>query len=192
MSQNPLIVNKLLELLTTQYIPYVKDAILWLETYSGEKSKRSIYELRNALDHIGIALQKDTTEENAIKSLNAVEEHFRRAAVEPIEWIALEEMRYLLKIQKRGFWWWRLLLLKPIDTKEFNEEIYKGMECMQKGRHYKGVSLKDSYENLKEAYNVFHSLLDKVKPAELRSRIFAVGLTFISLFIGWSIGLAIK
>lgn len=185
MPQDSQTINKAIELLTAQYIPYVKEAIVWLETYTGEKSKRSIHELRNALDHIAVALHGDTNTENAIKSLDAAEEHFRRAAVEPVEWIALEEVRHLLKIRANGFWWWKLLFLKPIDTDEFNNRIYEGMKFMERGRNYKGISLKDSYENLKEAYGVFHRLLDEIRPAELRSRIFAVVLALISLFIGW-------
>lgn len=57
MPQTPAVINSIVKILTEQYMPYVKEAILWLEVYSGERSKRSIYELRDALDHIAIAVQ---------------------------------------------------------------------------------------------------------------------------------------
>lgn len=182
--QNPIIVNRLLKLLREQYLPYVKDAILWLEVHTGEKSKRAVHELRDALDHIAIAVQPDIKEEEALKCLDAVEEHFRRAAVEPAEWVALEQLRKLLKIKQSGFWWWKFFLLKPPDSKEFNDKIHKGQELIAQGRHFKGISLAESYKNFKEAYIIFRQLLDEVQPAELDSRIFAVALFTIGLIAG--------
>jgi len=184
MPKDPQTVNKVVELLTSQYIPYVKEAIVWLETYTGERSKRSIHELRNALDHMAVALNEDTDAEGATKSLCAVEEHFRRAAVEPVEWIALEELQHLIKIRSKGVWWWKFLFLKPIDTDQFNSKIYEGMQFIDRGRNYKGISLKDSYENLNRGYEIFHKLLDEIRPAELRSRIFAVVWAFVFTVFG--------
>ena len=190
--QNPIIINRLLKLLREQYLPYVKDAILWLEVHTGEKSKRAVHELRDALDHIAIAVQPDIKEEEALKCLDAVEEHFRRAAVEPAEWVALEQLRKLLKIKRSGFWWWKFFLLKPPDSKTFNDKIYKGQELIAQGRHFKGISVAEAYKNFKEAYIVFRQLLDEVRPAELDSRIFAVVLVVIGLILGaiinWACG----
>lgn len=189
MPQTSTVIERLITILREQYIPYVKDAILWLEVHTGEKSKRAVYELRDALDHIAIAVQEDISEDDAVRSLNAVEEHFRRAAVEPAEWIALEELRKLLRIKQRGFWWWRLFLLKTPNLKDFDEKIFEGQEFVAQGRHFKGISLADAYKNFKEAYLVFHRLLDKVQPAELYSRIFAAILAVLffalGLFINW-------
>ncbi|MFH1191793.1 MAG: hypothetical protein V1670_06335 [Candidatus Omnitrophota bacterium] len=187
MPQTPNIINRVTALFTEQYVPYVKEAVLWLEVYSGEKSKRAVYELRDALDHIAIAVQSGISEEKAIKSLDAAEEHFRRAVVEPAEWIALEELRRLLKIKNKGFWWWKFFLLRAPDSKEFNEKIYKAQEFITQGRHYKGVSIKDSYDNFKKAYILLHELLDEVKPAELNSRIFAFILLLVGAILSWGI-----
>jgi len=63
MPQTSTVIERLITILREQYIPYVKDAILWLEVYTGEKSKRAVYELRNALDHIAIAVQEDISED---------------------------------------------------------------------------------------------------------------------------------
>lgn len=183
-TKNSIIIDRLLTLLREQYLPYVKDAILWLEVHTGERSKRAVHELRDALDHIAIAVQTDIKEEEALKSLDAVEEHFRRAAVEPAEWVALEQLRKLLKIKQNGFWWWKLFFLKPPDSKDFNDKIYKGQEFIAQGRHFKGISLSESYKNFKEGYIVFRKLLDEVQPAELNSRIFAVVLVAIGLIAG--------
>lgn len=187
MPQTPTVINSIVKILTEQYMPYVKEAILWLETYSGERSKRSVYELRDALDHIAIAVQSGISEEKALKNLDAAEEHFRRAVVEPAEWIALEELRRLLKIKFRGFWWWRLFFLHPPDSEDFNNKIYEAQELISKGRYFKGISVKDSYDNFKNAYLLLHRLLDKVKPAELNSRIFAAILVLVGIIISWPI-----
>ena len=192
MPESPNVVRHLLKLFREQYIPYVKKAILWLEVYSGERSKRSIYELKDALDHIAIALHPDTSEEHAEKSLNAVEEHFRRATVEPAEWIALEELQKLLRIKQRGFWWWRLFLLKPPDSKEFDNKLIEGQEFVTKGRGFKAISLQESYECFQNAYIIFRSLSRDIQPAELYSRIFACILVVLGLIIGTIIQLICK
>jgi hypothetical protein len=187
MPQTQLIIDNIVKILTEQYMPYAKEAILWLETYSGERSKRCVYELRDTLDHIAIAVQSGISEEKALKNLNAAEEHLRRAVVEPAEWIALEELRRLLKIKFRGFWWWKLFFLKPPNSIEFNKKIYEAQELISQGRYYKGISLKDSYENFKKAYIMLHRLLDEAKPAELDSRIFACALVFLGAILGWPV-----
>ncbi|MDP2922734.1 MAG: hypothetical protein Q8O30_03310 [Candidatus Omnitrophota bacterium] len=183
-SQDTVIVTRVLKILREQYIPYVKEAIIWLEVYSRERSQRAIYELKDALDHIAIASQSTTSPEEALKSLNAVEEHFRRAAVEPIEWIALEELMKLLKIKQRGLWWWKLFLLKPLDSKEFDEKIFKGQALIVKGRHFKGISIANAYDSFKEAYTIFHELLKEIRPAELNGRIFAIVFGLACLILG--------
>jgi hypothetical protein len=136
---------------------------------------------------MAIAVQTDVSKEDATAGLHAVEEHFRRAAVEPVEWIALEELQHLIKIKRKGFWWWRLLFLKAPDTKEFNNTINEGMNYLEKGRHFKGISVKDSYENLEQAYNKFHKLLEDAEPAEMRSRLFAIFLALVMLSLGFFI-----
>lgn len=184
MPVTPATVDRLLEILQEQYIVYVKKAILWLEVETGEKSKRSIYELKDALDHIAIAVHPDTTEDHATMHLNAVEEHFRRAAVEPAEWLALNELNRLLKIKNRGFWWWKFLLLKAPEPDEFDKTILAGQELVTKGREYKAISLQESFKHLKEGCLVFRKLRIELQPSELRSRVFAILLAIIFFVLG--------
>ena len=152
--------------------------------YTGEKSKRSIYELRDALDHIALALEPDINYEDARKFLNAAEEHLRRAAVEPAEWLALEELQKLLKTRRKGFWWWRLFFLKPPNSKEFDKKIFQGQDLVVEGRKFKAISLKESYDNFKKAFHVFSDLSIDIQPAELRSRLFAVVLAVLIFALG--------
>lgn len=184
MSRSPEVINRTLQILTEQYVAYVKGAIIWLEVYTREKSKRSIYELRDALDHIALALEPDINDEDAHKFLNAAEEHLRRAAVEPAEWLALEELQKLLKIRVKGFWWWQLLFLKPPNSKEFDEKIFQGKDLIVEGRKFKSISLKESYDNFKKAFHVFSDLSSDIQPAELYSRLFAVMLAVLILAVG--------
>jgi hypothetical protein len=173
-SADPVLINMIVKILREQYIPYVKEAVQELEVLTKKRSKRAIYELRDALDHIAIAVQEDTPNEVALKSIDAVEEHLRRATIEPAEFLTLAKLDQLLHIKQRGFWWWKLFGVKPPDTKEFDEKILKGQKLLSKGRYYKGISLKNSYTNLKEAFEIFRKLLNEIQPAELRSKICAV------------------
>jgi hypothetical protein len=184
MSRNPEVINRTLQIFSEQYVDYVKEAIIWLEVYTGEKSKRSIYELRDALDHIALALEPSIDDEQANTFLNAAEEHLRRAAVEPAEWLALEELKKLLKIRGKGFWWWRLLFLKPPNSKEFDEKIFQGKELIVEGRKYKAISLSKSYNSFKKAFNIFGGLLRDIQPVELYGRLFAVALAIVIFILG--------
>lgn len=184
-------IDYLLELLTVDYV-YVKEAIIWLTAYSRERSKRAVHELKDALDHIAISVQDDISEEDALMGLHAAKEHFRRAAVEPTEWIALEELQRLLIIKEKGFWWWKFLLLKAPDSREFNNRIKEGIEYIIKGRHFKGISVQESFENLKQGYEIFHQLLEEVEPGELRSRVFSLRLSLVMALLGVSLGAVVS
>lgn len=76
-------------------------------------------------------------------------------------------------------------MLTPPDSVEFNQQIYAAQDLIAKGRHFKGISLRDSYKNFKDAYLVLHKLLDKVRPAELNSRIFTTLTAVFSGIVGW-------
>lgn len=192
MSRSDTIINRALKIFSEEYIAYTKEAILWLEVHTGEKSKRSIYELKDALDHLAVALEPDVPDETADKYLNAASEHLRRAAVEPAEWLALEELQKLLKIRRKGFWWWRIFLLKPPTSKEFDKRISEGQDLIAKGRHFKALSLEKSYNNLKTAYITFRKLSNEMQPAELYSRIFALLLALVFFVLGVAFGFIIQ
>ena len=184
-------INKVVAIIKEDY-PYVKNSIIELEVYTGELSKRSVYELKDALDHLFLVVSDETSEEDALKSIDAIQEHLRRAAVEPIECIAEQEKIKLLKMQKRGFWWWKLFFLKSPTTEEFVKDIYKGNDYLIEGRKNKGISIKDSVENMKAAYKTFNTLRQKLQPAELNSRIFYVLLGLLFFVLGCIFTLLIK
>lgn len=192
MSRSSEVISRTLQILSEQYITYVKEAIIWLEVYTKEKSKRSIYELRDALDHIALALEPDVDDEQAHKYLNAAEEHLRRAAVEPAEWLALEELEKLIKIRERGFWWWWLLFLKPPKSKEFDKLLFQGKDFAVEGRKFKAISIGDSYSNFRKAYCIFNNLLNSIRPAELYSRLFAITLSTTFFILGIIATIVIK
>jgi hypothetical protein len=192
MSRSPAVINRTLQILNEQYVAYVKEAILWLEVYTKEKSKRSIYELRDVLDHMALALEPDIDDEQAHKFLNAAEEHLRRAAVEPAEWIALEELQKLIKIRGRGFWWWRFLFLKPPNSKEFDEVLFQGKALVVEGRKFKAISIGKSYDSFKEAYRIFSNLLNGIRPAELYSRFFVLTVATTFFILGMIVNLILR
>src|SRR6266436_5232631 len=72
----------------TEYYPHAKEAILSLEVYSRKRSQRAVYELRDTLDHLSIALASSTSPAEARRHLAECHTHLRRAAIEPYEWLA--------------------------------------------------------------------------------------------------------
>jgi len=191
MKKSQEIIEKVVTVINEDY-PYVKSSIIELEVYTGELSKRSVYELRDAFDHLFLVLSDATSDEDALTSIDAIQEHLRRAAVEPLECIAEQEKIKLLKMQKNGFWWWRLFFIKPPNTQEFVKEIYKGNDFLIEGRKNKAISIKICIENMSSAYHTFNNLLKNYQPQELNSRIFAVVLALVSLIIGLILPTVIK
>lgn len=183
MKKSQTIIEKVIRIMNDDY-PYVKESIIELEVYTGKLSKRSVHELRDAFDHFFIVLSDNTSDEDALKSIDAIQEHLRRAAVEPLECISEQEKIKLLKMQKYGFWWWRLFFLRPPNTEEFVKEIYRGNDFLIEGRKNKAISIKICIENMKSAYVTFSTLRQKYRPQELNSRIFAVVLALVFMIIG--------
>ncbi len=178
------VLSRLFELLDTHYIPFTKKSVMWLETLTHQKSKRAVHELRDALDHIATALHDETSKKDALQSIEAITEHFRRAAVEPAEWIALKKLEQLLDIRAGGFWWWRLLGVMPPNRKEFARKVYQGQDYIVKGRELKAVSIGDAFENFKQAYLTFVTILDDIEPPELSSRAFTFRMTIFGAILG--------
>ena len=114
--------------------PCVKDAVLRLEVFVGHRSRRSVYELRDALDHIYECLNPAVPEDEAQENVHDAEDHLRRAAVEPAEYIAEENLRVLNEtIKKRRGILGRLFIhpraIPPAIRRSVNEGKMKLLEC---------------------------------------------------------------
>ena len=55
MKKSQEIIEKVVTVINEDY-PYVKSSIIELEVYTGELSKRSVYEFRDAFDHLFLVL----------------------------------------------------------------------------------------------------------------------------------------
>lgn len=136
-----------------------KESILYLEVVSGSKSKRAIYELRDMLDHFMMLLAKDISEEKAAAHIVAIEEHLKRTALVPLEWIALVKFHKAL----RKLWWGEKLLFFAVDKrsriKEQQQKILKVQTLISEARKLEGCSIYSnefnvSIQKFKEAINL--------------------------------------
>lgn len=171
------------KILKENYLPYAKVSIIKYEQEEGKLSDRAVYELRDAFDHLAIATSAGRTPEEIQADFNAAKEHIRRISVEPLEYLAEERLKRICKIRKYGIWWWRLLLIKVTPELDLDKNINKIIELLAAGRINKGVNLEKSFENMMEAFILSKAILDKIRPAELGSRIFAIILLFLGFVL---------
>jgi len=166
----------------TEYYPHAKEAILMLEVFSGKRSTRAVYELRDTLDHISIALNSSTKPSEARRHFAECFTHLRRAAIEPYEWLAERKFLKIEKIVVKGKFIYKLLWLEPptgpdmvADLKEIGEKIIAG-------RIAKGT--KESLKHMQEANEKAEALLTRLRPKEINDRIFNIVLSTVFLILG--------
>lgn len=171
------------EVLTNHY-PHAKVAILSLEVMAKKRSERAVYELRDTLDHISIALNSDTSPSEARRHFAECHTHLRRSAVEPYEWMAEKKFLEIEKLAIKGRLLYRLTLLKPPDSSSMIEELRTIAELITKGRVTKGTA--QSVEIMRKACTLATETLDKCKPKEFHDRIyhFILGALFLVLGFG--------
>jgi len=169
------------EVLTKHY-PYAKEAILSLEVYSKKRSQRAVYELRDTLDHISIALTETTSAAEARRHFAECHTHLRRAAIEPFEWLAEHKFLEIERLAVRGRWIYRLVLLRPPDGYEVVKELEKIAGQIVKGRTAKGTA--PSVKMMREACEMASVCLERLKPLEFHNRVFHVALAVIFTLLG--------
>lgn len=170
-------------ILKDYYIKYSKRAIVAYEQAEGRLSDRAIHEIRDALDHIAIAVSDKRSPEKISMDLNAAKEHFRRVAIDPLEYLAEERFSKIVKLRQKGLWWWKFFLITPPQPEDIDHKINKINDLIATGRENKGVDIEKSFNTMWEAYNLARDLNIKMKPAELKSRMFALGCVFLGVLL---------
>ncbi len=180
------------KILTEDY-PKAKAAILKLEVYTGKRSERAVYELRDTFDHIASALNPETTPAAARGHLLECRTHLRRAMVEPIEYLAeaiLIEIEALMKKK------WRLdLLCLPFpDRHALDAQMRPIADAIVEGRRTKGSeeSLTHMDRALELATALRDDLLKKAKPDKWHDRMFALRTLAVGVVVGGLFGLGLK
>lgn len=166
----------------TEYYPHAKRAILSLEVYSKKRSQRAVYELRDTLDHISIALSADTSNAEARRHIAECHTHLRRAAIEPFEWLAERKFLEIERLGVRGRWIYRLVMLHPPEGHDVISELGNIAAKIVEGRVAKGTSA--SVQLMREACEMATECLAKLKPKEFHERLFHVLLCIIGVAIG--------
>lgn len=168
------------EVLTNHY-PHAKTAILSLEMMAKKRSERAVYELRDTLDHISIALSPETTPCEARRHFAECHTHLRRSAVEPYEWMAEKTFLEIEKIAIKGKLLYRLLLLKPPEGHQVIDDLRIIAERITEGRVTKGTAA--SVLLMKEACKLATESLKKWKPKEYHDRVYHLCLAGVFFFL---------
>ena len=174
------------DLILTEFYPQAKEAILMLEIYSGKRSTRAIYELRDTLDHLSVALNINTKPSEARRHFAECRTHLRRSAVEPYEWLAERQFLKIAKIVVKGRWFYKILWLEPPRGADLMVDLKDLGKTIKKGRMAKGSD--ESLAFMREANEKADALLAKIKPKEINDRMFDIALSTISLFLGAVLG----
>lgn len=172
----------------TEYYPFAKEAILSLEVYSKKRSQRAVYELRDTLDHLSIAVAESTSPAEARRHIAECHTHLRRAAIEPFEWLAEHKFLEIERIAVKGRWIYRLVMIRPPEGYEVITELGKIAAQIVKGRVAKGTA--ESVGLMRQATEMATECLEKLKPKEFHDRLYHLALCVGGLIIGIPITIA--
>jgi len=166
----------------TEYYPHAKEAILALEVLSRKRSERAVYELRDTLDHISIALRSETSPADAKRHLAECHTHLRRAAIEPYEWMAEKKFLEIESLSVKGKWVYRFLCIRKPDGYEMVDDLGGIAKEIIAGRNSKGAS--ESLTHMREAVRLADASLKRLRPKEFSERLYGLGLAAIFTVVG--------
>ncbi|PYJ80057.1 MAG: hypothetical protein DME22_24540 [Verrucomicrobia bacterium] len=162
-------------ILTDDY-PHAKRAIYTLEVFSRKRSRRAVYELRDTLDHLSIALNANTSPAEARRHMHECKTHLRRAAVEPFEWLAERKTLQIEKMAVRGRWLYALLCLQKPDLKPEGTDLIIELKAIAQkiveGRITKATAA--SVKHMEDALRMADALMEKLKPKQFYDRLYSL------------------
>ena len=177
-------------ILTEDY-PHAKRAIYTLEVFVRQRSRRSIYELRDTLDHLSIALLPETTPSEARRHLAECHTHLRRAAIEPFEYVAEKKVLQIEQIGIRGKWLHKFLMVRSeisLDGNDLVEGVKAISQEIVEGRICKATS--KSLGHMHNAVEMADALLEKIKPKQFYDRLYGFCLCLFGTVLGFLIKIA--
>jgi hypothetical protein len=165
--------------------PLAKTSIYTLEVFIKTKSRRAVYEVRDMVDHLAIALAGETTPREARLHLAEAKTHLRRAAIEPYEWMAEKKVLQIEKIAIKGRWLHKFLLVRSeiaLDGNDLIDGLKKISQTIIDGRVCKATE--KSLDHMKEALRLADELLKKTNPKQFNDRVFSMCLCLVGIFVG--------
>ena len=128
--------HEAIEILRSQY-PRVKRAMLRLEVFRRQRSRKAVYELRDFLDHLAALFQDDISVDSAETHVKECRTHLRRCSVEPLEYIAEKQFvqldRYVRWFAKIPY----VIRHNPVAKPEFFAKMQEVKELIAQGRDVK-------------------------------------------------------
>jgi hypothetical protein len=183
--------NAAVQKILVEDYPHAKRAIYTLEVFIRKRSKRSIYELRDTLDHLSIALLPETTPAEARRHLAECQTHLRRASIEPFEYVAEKKVLQIEKIGIRGRWLHKFLMIRSeisLDGNDLIDGVRAISQQIVEGRICKATS--KSLDHMKAAVVLADDLLSKIKPKQFYDRLYATCLCLFGALLGFVLKLA--
>ncbi len=183
---DPEVMEKLLKLLDKPY-KRAKLGILNLESKSKKYSFSQILQLRDALDHISIALVEHSGEkEKQLKSLDLAEDHLRRASIESIEILVTELFFSMLGLLEKPRIYYKFAFCPLPEKYKIDAQLKKIEYHLKRGRQLKGKI--DDWElclmEFEKAYNetvILKNLLPHSN--EAKYRFFVILITIMAFTV---------
>lgn len=184
---DPEIVERLLEILDKPY-KYAKLGILDLESKSRRYSLSQILQLRDALDHIAIALVDNRGEKKKqLRSLDLAEDHLRRASIESVEILVAELFYFVLRTLEKPRIYYRIACFSLPERDKLEEHLGRIQYHTLEGRRLKG-NIEDwelCLTEFRKAYDEAKTLKDQLPDRnEAKYRFIGVLGILISIIAG--------
>lgn len=181
---NNKICETLLEVLINQY-PFAKEALLNLESKERLRALGAFTDLRDVFDHfylaVGYSLSSDVEAEEKEQlisdQLNSAKEHFRRAAIEPLETSVEDLIAKIIEKAKYNYFL-RYIRLSKVENIEITEILTLARNTLADIRKKKG-----QLNQLEDTINKLQSLNDKLRLFEVRLATKLTSKLFFSLFL---------
>lgn len=151
--------NRRINLLFEKY-RLARQAIMYYEVASGRIRWQPYLEIRDMFDHFTRLLREDISQEERISQISAMEGHLKRAIIEPLEILSVENLYRALKNLDKKRRFLSFLRRRPEPKEQWQEKISKVKSLIMEGRQLKSSHLWDANFNL--AYTKFCEALELV------------------------------
>ncbi len=181
--------REIAEILVNDY-PHAQRAIISLEVLAKTRSRRAVYELRDSLTHLAIAARPGLSNAEARRHLSECRTHFRRAAVEPFEYVAETQFLKIEKIAVRCNWVYTILCLPKPDGIQIIKELREIHDEIIAGRLGKATG--ESVQHMEKAARMATDLFDRIKPKQFYDRLYSVALLVVGAVGGQVLGIIFR
>ena len=191
------IAERIITFLRSGNYDVAKQAIIYLETRSGQLQTDAFANMRDVLDHLVAAAKPGILEEDLDQQMAETDEHLRRAVMHPFQDVIEDRLARLAR--KKTFYIVRQEVFKDVlPEREFLRRLTEAENLLAEVRLRKGdgrgENLAGTIEILQRCFDELEELGQQIRPnsraVAVRWTIFVL-LTIFSALVGAAIALAI-